>query len=194
MGNAIRAVRNGNVGMGDNVVIIGCGTIGLMMLQTAGIAGAENIIAVSRSDRKMALALELGANYFVDSGKKEKAVAEIYALTKGRGADVVIDAAGFADTYDLAVGCCRKGGKVIALGYNGTSLEFPITNLIFKEIQLIGTTGFAEEGFMALEYLSKGKIKADKIITGRFPLEKTQDAFEAVYSCDEIKVIIKPNE
>ncbi len=194
IGNAIRAVRKGNVSIGDNVVVVGCGTIGLMILQTAGIAGAANIIAVSRSCGKKVLALETGANHFVDLCEKEKAMEEIYALTEGRGADVVIDAAGFAATYDFAVGCCRKGGKVVALGYNGASLEFPITNLIFKEIQLIGSTGFAEESFMALEYLSKGKITVDKIITGRFPLEETQKAFEAVLGCNEIKVIVKPNE
>lgn len=194
VGNAIRVIRRGHVGIGDKVVVLGCGTIGLLILQTAGIAGADKIIAVSRSGIKSALALEAGASHFVDSSNKEKALNEINEYTHGKGADVVIDAAGFTDTYDFAVSCCKKGGRVVALGYNGTQLNFPLTNLIFKEIQLIGSTGFAEESFLALEYLSNGRVKLDKIISKRFPLEKTQNAFEAVNGGNEIKVIIKPDE
>jgi L-iditol 2-dehydrogenase len=192
VGNAIRVTRKGRIEIGANVVVLGCGTIGLLILQTAGIAGAGNVIAVSRSGKKSVLALAAGASHFVDSSNKEKALDEINEYTHGKGADVVIDAAGFDDTYDFAVSCSKKGGRIVALGYNGTHLNFPLTNLIFKEIQLIGSTGFAEESSLALEYLSKGRIRLDKIITNRFPLEKTQNAFEAVYGGDEIKVIIKP--
>ncbi len=193
IGNAIRVIRKGNVQIGDNVVVLGCGTIGLLILQTAGIAGADKVIAVSRSGKKSALAMEQGASHFVDSSNKEKALNEINEYTHGEGADVVIDAAGFTDTYDFAVSCCKKRGRVVALGYDGTRLNFPLTNLIFKEIQLIGSTGFAEESSLALEFLSKGRVKLDKIISNRFPLEKTQNAFEAVNGGNEIKVIIKPD-
>ncbi len=194
VGNAIRVIRKGNVEIGHKVVVIGCGAIGLIILQAAGIAGAGEVIAVSRSNRKSALALEIGASHFVDSSNKEKALESINEYTQGKGADVVIDAAGFDHTYDFAVSCCKKGGKIVALGYDGTHLNFPLTNLVFKEIQLIGSTGFVGESSLALEYLSKGRIRLDKIITNRFPLEKTQNAFEAVYSGDEIKVIIRPCE
>lgn len=192
VGNAIRVVRKGNVGIGDNVVVIGCGTIGLMILQVAKLAGAAKVIAVSRSDMKKELALEMGADYYVNSDDKEKAIEEINAITKGRGSDVVIDAAGFSNTYDFAVSCCKKGGKIVALGYNGTHLNFPLTNLIFKEIQLLGSTGFAEESSMVLDYISNGKIKLGKIITNKFSLDQTQKAFEAAFNGGEIKVIINP--
>lgn len=194
VGNAIRVVRKAKVGIGDNVVVIGCGTIGLTILQTTRLAGASNVIAVSRTNAKRKLALELGANYYVSSDDKEAAIKEINTLTKGKGADAVIDAAGFRDTYELAVSCCKKAGKVVALGYNGTHLEFPITNLIFKEIQLLGSTGFAEESLMVLDYISDGRIKLDKIITNKFTLEQTQNAFEAAFSGNEIKVIINPGK
>jgi L-iditol 2-dehydrogenase len=192
VGNAIRVVRRGKVGIGDNVVVIGCGAIGLMILQTAGIAGAANVIAVNRFKKKKEIALDLGANYYVSSDDEEKALQEINNITKGKGADVVIDAAGFPSTYNFAVNCCKKGGRIVALGYNGTHLEFPLTNLIFKEIQLIGSTGFSEESSMVLDYISNGKIKLGKIITGKFALEDTQKAFEAVNNGNGIKVIINP--
>lgn len=192
VGNAIRVVRKGKIGIGDNVVVIGCGAIGLMILQTSGLAGAAKVIAVSRSESKRKLALEMGADYYISSDDRERAIEDIKALTDGRGADVVIDAAGFCDTYDFAVTCCKKGGKIVALGYNGTHLDFPITNLIFKEIQLIGSTGFAEESPMVLDYISNGKIKLDRIITNKFNLEQVQQAFESVHKGNEIKVIINP--
>lgn len=194
LGNAIRVVRKGNVGIGDNVVVIGCGTIGLMILQIARLAGAAKVVAVSRSKTKEKLALDIGANYYVSLDNKEKALEEINTITNGKGPDVVIDAAGFSNTYDFAVSCCKKGGKIVALGYNGTNLDFPITKLIFKEIQLLGSTGFAEESSMVFDYISNGKIKLDKIITNKFPLEQTQKAFEAVHNGSEIKVIINPGK
>lgn len=194
VGNAIRVVRKANISIGDTVVVIGCGTIGLMILQTARIAGAARVIASSRSDEKKELALEVGADHYVSLDDKEQALKDISILTNGRGADVVIDAAGFSTTYDFAVSCCKKGGKVVALGYNGTHLEFPLTKLIFKEIQLIGSTGFSEESSMVLDYISNGRIRLDKIITNKFSLEQTQNAFEAVHGGHEIKVIINPWE
>lgn len=192
VGNAVRVVRKGNVGMGDNVVVIGCGTIGLMILQTAGIAGAASIIAVSRSAEKRQLALEMGASHFIDSEDEKSALEQINEITHGKGADVVIDAAGFSSTYEFAVSCCKKGGRIVALGYNGTHLNFPVTSLIFKEIQLMGSTGFSEESGMVLDYIAKGKIKLNQIITNRFPLNRTQEAFESVLNGKEIKAIIHP--
>ncbi|RCX08671.1 L-iditol 2-dehydrogenase [Anaerobacterium chartisolvens] len=194
-GNAFRVVRCGGVGVGDTVAVMGCGAIGLIAIQTARIAGAGKVIAVSRSDRKLGIAGEVGADVCINSGDAASAERRIKSLTNGKGADVIIDAAGFADTYALAVKSCKKGGAVVALGYGSTHINFPLTELIFKEIRLIGSTGFAAEGEMVLEYLSKGLIKLDKIITGRFPLEDIKKGFDKLIEPggSEIKVIINPN-
>lgn len=195
IGNAFRVVRCGGVSVGDTVAVMGCGTIGLITLQTARLAGAAKVIAVSRSGYKLGLAREMGADVCINSRVEADAEAQIKELTNGLGADVIIDAAGFPETYGLAVKSCKKRGTIVALGYIGTHISFPLTELIFKEIRCIGSTGFAEESGMALGYLSKGMIKVDKIITDTFPIEDIKKGFDKLTDPKEnaIKVIINPN-
>jgi L-iditol 2-dehydrogenase len=195
IGNAIRVVRNGEVGIGDTVLVIGCGAIGLLVVQTARIAGASTVIAVDRVPFKLELAASLGADACVDSTDQAAAEASIMELTKGQGADVVINAAGFAETYELAVRTCRKRGTIVALGYVGTHISFPITDMIFKEIRCVGSTGFSLENRMVLEYLSKGLIKVDSIITDTLPLGEIKSGFDRLLDPGKrsIKVIINPN-
>lgn len=195
IGNALRVVRRGGVGIGDTVVVIGCGAIGLIIIQTARIAGASRVIAVDRVKHKLDIAKEIGADICIDSTDAAAAEAEIKSLTNGNGADVVINAAGHPETYDLAVKTCKKRGAVVALGYIGTHINFPLTELIFKEIRCIGSTGFAEESMMVPEYLSNGMIKVDKIITDRLPIEDIKKGFDKLLDPkgNAIKVIINPN-
>jgi L-iditol 2-dehydrogenase len=195
IGNAIRVVRNGEVGIGDTVLVIGCGAIGLLVVQTARIAGAATVIAVDRVQFKLDLAAKLGADKCVDSSDPAAAEAAIMKFTKGQGADVVINAAGFAETYELAVRTCRKRGTIVALGYVGTHISFPITDMIFKEIRCVGSTGFSQENTMVLEYLSKDMIKVDDIITDTLPLESIKSGFDRLLEPGSraIKVIINPN-
>ena len=195
VGNALRVVRRGGVSVGDTVVVVGCGAIGLIIVQTARLAGASRVIAIDKVEYKLELAKELGADVCINSSDMMAAEAEIKSLTNGDGADVVINAAGFPVTYELAVKSCKKRGVVVALGYLGTHINFPLTDLIFKEIRLIGSTGFSEESEMVLAYLAKGLIKLDKIMTDKFPLEEIKKGFDKLLDNKEkaIKVIIHPN-
>lgn len=195
VGNAFRVVRRGGVGVGDTVVVIGCGTIGLVTIQTARIAGAAKVIAVDISDYKLGIGQTLGADECINSGTMG-AAERILDLTGGAGADVVIEAAGLQQTYELAVSVCKKKGNIVALGYIGRYTNFPIQDLIFKEISLIGSTGYYEESGMVLDYISKGAVRLDKIITHKLPLKEIKKGFDLLLSPkgNAIKVIIKPNE
>lgn len=195
VGNALRIVRQGNVCEGDTVVVIGCGAIGLVVLQTARIAGASRVIAVDRRDYKLEIAEGIGADDCIRFANTVDADVQIKALTNGRGADVVIDAAGSPATYDLAIRVCKKRGTVAALGYTGTHILFPLTEMIFKEIRCIGSTGFAQESEAALEYLSKGRIRLNDIITDLLPLEDIKKGFDKLHNREGrvVKVIIHPN-
>ncbi len=194
IGNAIRVVRNGGVGIGDSVLVIGCGAIGLIVVQTARIAGASKVIAVDRVGFKLDIAAKLGADDCVDSTDPAAAETAIMALTGGRGVDVVINAAGFAETYELAVRTCKKRGAIVALGYVGTHINFPLTELIFKEIRCLGSTGFSDESVMVLDCLSRGLINVEDIITDTLPLESIGSGFERLLDPEKraIKVIIHP--
>lgn len=108
-------VRRANIQLGDYVVVIGSGIVGLMSMQFAKIAGADGCIVIDTSRKGLELAGQLGANYTIPAPAGE-AAAEVARITDGRMADVVIDATGnplvLADACTLA----RKNGKVLIIG------------------------------------------------------------------------------
>ena len=115
----LRTTQNGarriNIQLGDLVVVIGTGIVGLLTMQFAKIAGAGTLIAVSSNPRTLAVAREHGADMTVCARAKE-AVPEIARLTGGRMADVVIDATGNPEVLGSACVMARKNGKILIIG------------------------------------------------------------------------------
>lgn len=108
-------IRRANIQLGDTVVVIGTGIVGLLTMQFAKIAGAGKIIAVSSNARTLAVAERHGADVTVQA-KAKNAVHEIIKLTGGRGADVVIDATGNPEVLASACVMARKNGKILVIG------------------------------------------------------------------------------
>ena len=102
-------------GHADTVMVIGCGAVGLAAVQGARLAGAAKIIAVDIDDAKLELAQRMGATRGANA-KREDAVAAARAESGGRGADVVIEAAGSAAAFRPTVEAVRPGGEVVWLG------------------------------------------------------------------------------
>jgi len=194
-GNACHVVRRSGLGIGQTAVVIGCGAIGLLIIQAARLSGASRIIAVNRSPERLPKAASLGANPVFSSAGGRDVAADILDATGGQGADVVIDAAGSAGTYELAVRTCRKGGTVVALGYTDPAILFPMTELIFKEIRLVGCTGFADEQPLVMDLLASGQLDPEPILTHHFPLTAVQTAFDTLLDpgSGAVKVILHPN-
>src|SRR5699024_8741058 len=116
LGNAIHLINRGGVKLGDKVVIMGVGTIGLLAVQTAKLAGAVKVIAVDLSDYKLGIAKELGADVCLKSNDPQF-MEKIKEETDGLGPDVVVEAVGIGITYNLSLEMCRKRGTVVALGF-----------------------------------------------------------------------------
>ena len=109
------ALNIARIGRADAVVVIGCGAVGLAAVQGARLAGAAKIIAVDIDAGKLALALRLGATRGVNA-KSDEVAAIAREETKGRGADVLIEAAGSAAAFRASVEAVRPGGEVVWLG------------------------------------------------------------------------------
>ncbi len=109
------AVRKARVAAGSNVVVIGCGAVGLNVLQGAKLVDAGQIIAVDVGKVRLDRARHFGATHAVDASSGD-ALDQIRALTEGRGADYVFEAAGNKNTFRLAVEAVRPGGDVVWLG------------------------------------------------------------------------------
>lgn len=193
LGNAIHLVNRGGVKLGDKVVIIGAGTIGLLAVQTARLAGAVKVIAVDLSDYKLGIAKEMGADLCLKSDDPEF-LDKIKAETGDIGPDVVVEAVGIGATYNLALHMCKKRGTVVALGFTKPELNLAVQQIIYKELTVVGSTGYADECETTLEYLRRGLVDIEKVITHRLPLEKVKEGFDLL--CDKhsgaIKVILNP--
>lgn len=186
--------RRSPVGLGDVVLILGAGPIGLFHLQLALLAGAGTVIVSQRSEPRRRLASEFGAHVAVDPASEDlpEVVAE---YTNGRGADVVIACIGAPRLVNDAFRLARKGGRVnLFAGLAGEGWAEVEANLIhYNELHVTGQTGTRRSDFeTALELIESGRVDTRKMITHRFPLQDTAAAIETVSSGEGIKVAVMP--
>lgn len=188
---AVHIYNRGHMEVGSTVGVIGTGSIGLIAVQVAKAMGVSKLIAVDKSKTRLDLAAGFGADILVNSAEEDP-VARILAETGGRGVDTVAEAAGLSLTYDWAVKSVRKRGTVLALGYVDEHVPIPMRAFIFREISLLGCTGFTFESDSVLELMSRGGIDVKPILTHEFRLEEVQAAFETAAdpATGSIKVMI----
>ena len=190
---ALHAVGRSPVRETDSVVVIGCGMIGLAVIQTARQSGLKRIIAVDVAPEKLALAAQLGANETINSAKKD-AMQEILRLTNGAGADRAFEAVGVAATVDLAVRCVRKGGSVTLVGNVAPKVELPLQVVVTRELSLHGTCGSAGEYQACLDMMVGGRIDPTPLLSAVAPLAEGATWFDRLYRKEPglLKVILKP--
>jgi L-iditol 2-dehydrogenase len=162
-----------------SVVVLGMGSIGMLHVQLAKLAGASLVIAVSSSHWKLDLALKLGANITI-SAKDDDPVKAVISLTHGRGADVVIEAAGVPETIRETHEMVRFGGEIIQYGIGPSSVDGMNMYLqYFKEFTTYGVRAVSHNDFsLAVKLLEDHAVKIEPLITHRFPLERTVEALE----------------
>ena len=178
---SIHALHRAGVGKGQTVLILGAGTIGLLMVQLALQKGAR-VFASDLVDFKLEKAKALGAHQ-VWNGLSPEMMKEIKTQTKGLGADVVIEAAGSSVTIQQAFSAVRKGGTVLLLGLTGhPKEEVPLERVTLDELNLHGTMRYAMGDFPeAIEMIHQKSIDLDSLILKRFSLVETPEVFEETF-------------
>lgn len=167
----IHAVRRGCIDIGDNVVIIGLGLFGLIVLQLAKILGAGKIIAIGGGYR-LQMAGEMGADDKVDRTRCN-AVEQVKELTKGIGADVVFECAGTAEAVQNALGCVRRGGRVVIGGISGKKgIPLNADQICQDEIDVVGSRGGPNALPESIKLLASGRINAKPLVTHSVPLSE----------------------
>ena len=177
------AVRNtANVAVGDSVVVIGLGGVGLSVVAAARSAGASAVIAVDVSEGKKALAEAAGATDFVVSG--ETLSKDIRSRTSGRGADHAFECVGRAATIRAAWRAPRRGGKVTVVGMGSNDDQVQLSALdIFSSARTLRSSVYGsadpdiEIPLLADDVLS-GRLSLDHLITDRITLADVPDAFD----------------
>lgn len=185
-------IAHSQMQLGDDVVIIGAGSIGLCCLMVAKAAGAANLIAVDTSDQAGRLALSLGATHTVNP-LKEDAKQKIYEIIP-RGPDLIVEAAGPIEAVRLMVELRRRGTKWNVFGittHEQFELDGGLTHFLEGRMDAsFGTTTLAM--LKSIRLMETGLVKTERIISHRFPLARLHEAVELMGAGGRTKVIINP--
>jgi S-(hydroxymethyl)glutathione dehydrogenase/alcohol dehydrogenase len=186
------ATRIARLRWGDTALVIGCGAVGLSAVQGCVLAGAGSIIAVDPNPARRQLACAIGATVAVDPAE---AVDRARSLTDGRGADVVIEAAGVPASFRLSVEAVRPGGQVVWLGKVavGDEVAFRWGSLMQEKRITRSSYGGAKpaEDFplLALAYLD-GKLRLDEMISARISLDQVNEGFVALKRGETVRSVV----
>jgi L-iditol 2-dehydrogenase len=178
--------------LGDDVVIIGVGSIGLLCMMVAHAAGAGRVIAIDASDYALANAKLLGATHTINP-TKENAKERVYEIIPG-GPDLVLEAAGNIHAVRLMVDLRRRGTRWNLFGITTPEkfeLEGGLTHFLEGRMDAsFGTTPLAMLKSIRLQ--ESGLVDANKIISHRFPLQRIHEALDVMATPNRNKVMINP--
>jgi 2-desacetyl-2-hydroxyethyl bacteriochlorophyllide A dehydrogenase len=181
LGVAVHAVRISGLRIGQRVLVLGAGTIGLMAVVAARAGGAGEILVTARRPQQKAAAKALGADRVFDDADE----AALYAAAAESPIDVVLESVGgAANTLDVAVRASRPGGTICLLGLYTKPIAFPSIIAIARELTIKGSLVYNRSGSRAdfdvvVDLLQRhGAQLAETIITHRFPLDRIGEALE----------------
>ena len=189
----LHATSLGNVGLGDEVLILGGGCIGLVTLLSAKARGASKIVVVDLYDKRLNMALELGAKAVINA-KKEDVFKRVDELFEGKGVDKVFETAGAIPTIQQTPYFVKKGGTIVLVGMAAESMaEFNFSQAMVKEITIKTVFRYRNLYPTAIAAISSGSIDVKKIVTHRFSFDDSDLAFSTVVhdAQNVIKGIIK---
>jgi S-(hydroxymethyl)glutathione dehydrogenase / alcohol dehydrogenase len=183
---------------GRSVAILGCGHLGLWMLQGARLAGAGQIIAVEPLAHRREMAGRLGATDLVDPADGDP-VEQVRALTGGRGADYVLEAAGLTSAQQQALPAARRAGEVVlpSVGGLGATVTYGQFELALQGRRLLscqnGNVRMRRDLPLFVGMLEDGRLDAEPIITARYALDDINEALAASAEKRDLTGVIVPN-
>ncbi|MEU0112211.1 zinc-dependent alcohol dehydrogenase family protein [Streptomyces bobili] len=184
-------VLNGGVRPADTVVVVGAGPVGLAAVATARLFAPSRIVAVDVVASRLEAARRLGAETVADAREApEQLVAD---LTEGLGADVVIEAVGVPETFELCTRMVRPGGHVANVGVHGKPATLHLEDLWIKNVTI--TTGLVDTHSTPtlLRMAAAGRLPTAQLITHSFPLDSMQEAYDVFANAAEtgaLKVVL----
>lgn len=170
-------VLNGQIQPGDTVAIVGSGPIGLATLLTAQFYSPAEIIMIDIDDNRLQVARQFGASHTINN-REGKAVAEVMALTQGRGVDVAIEALGMPISFDVCQDIVAAGGRIANIGVHGKPVQLNMEKLWAHNITLTTRLVDTVTTPMLLKTVASGKLQPNQLITHHFKLENVMQAYD----------------
>jgi Zn-dependent alcohol dehydrogenase len=180
------ALNTAQISPGDTVAVVGCGGVGLNVIQGAAIAGAGEVIAVDIHPAKLELARAFGATTVVDAGQRDP-VSAVMDLTAQRGADVAFEVIGLQRTIDQTIAMTRRGGQAVLVGV--ANMDATVNVPAFFGVVLAektirgcwyGSSDVRRDVPGIVDFYRRGQLKLDELISQTIALDQVNEAFAAL--------------
>ena len=177
------------------VVVIGTGATGMGAVWLAKYFGAKKVIAIGRTDSKLEIAKQIGADEVINS-KREDAVEALKKLTDGKGADLVIESSGSQAAFLQSLDMVKRDGRLSIISFYERNIDnVPVDKIALSRIQLVGAAGRFGTPAKVAEIMKNNPISIKPIITHRVKFEDTLAVFENMENSqiakDKIKVMVE---
>eukprot|EP00186_Timspurckia_oligopyrenoides_P002466 CAMPEP_0182444932 /NCGR_PEP_ID=MMETSP1172-20130603/3226_1 /TAXON_ID=708627 /ORGANISM="Timspurckia oligopyrenoides, Strain CCMP3278" /LENGTH=363 /DNA_ID=CAMNT_0024640601 /DNA_START=85 /DNA_END=1176 /DNA_ORIENTATION=+ len=196
---ALHALQRAGLKAGNSVLVCGAGPVGLLNMMTAKASGASFVIVTDISEQRLETARKLGADACISVGKLS--AVEVSKLVceelmkhglSGDGVDATVECSGASESVRSAIAATKPAGCVVLLGMGAPEVQIPVLDASVREVDIRGVFRYANTYPLALRLVASGKIDVKPLITHRFELKDSLDAFEVTRTMKDgaIKVII----
>lgn len=179
--------------LGDSIAVVGSGLIGLLLIQILKATEAGPVIAFDTSPERRKAALGFGADHALDPAQPD-AMAQLRALTGGRGVDRAFEAVGATAPVATAIESLRKGGSLVLVGNLSPKIDFPLQAVVTRQLSLYGSCALAGEYPFVLDLMARGKLDARALVSAAAPLSEGAAWFARLYAREPglLKVVLEP--
>ncbi|MGE5290529.1 MAG: zinc-dependent alcohol dehydrogenase [Micromonosporaceae bacterium] len=191
LGVAIHALDLSHMRLGAAAAVVGCGPIGLLLVQLLRVAGARRVVAMDPLPHRREAAAKLGADVTIDPAAADGLANLTDAV--GDGADAAFELAGNDDAVGLAIHAARPGGRVMLGGIPGDdSTRFPASVARRKGLTIAMVRRMNEVYPRAIDLAARGRVDTAAVVSDRFPLSRAAEAFDVAARRRGLKVIVEP--
>ncbi len=166
----IAAIRKAGVGQGSRVLIAGAGPIGIVLTQVARAYGASEIVVTDLDESRRRRALDFGATTVLDPTLED---------LSGLAVDSFVDASGAPRAVAAGIEAVRPAGTIVLVGSGAEAMMLPTQLIQNRELILTGVFRYADTWPTAIALVESGRVDLDRMVTGRFPLERAAEALDS---------------
>lgn len=186
--------RTAQISAGESIAVIGCGAVGLSIVQAAALAGALDVIAIDVNPERLEFAERLGATMTIDS-RDVDVVEAVRAVTAGKGVHAAFEVVGRPELVESALLMTRKGGTAVMVGLMSAEarLSLPFTPFVAERRLMgcdMGSNRFPIDMPRLAQLYLQGRLNLDDLVTNRLPLERINEGFADMRAGRGVRTII----
>lgn len=183
--------RRGRVRAGDQVAVVGCGGVGLNVVQCATVAGGR-VIAIDVNEARLETARRLGAVETINPETVDRLDKHVRRRTGG-GVDVAFEAIGNPATMAMAYGLLRRGGRLCVIGYSHEPVTLSAAKLMYHELEIVGSLGCGGGEYPEIIGLvASGRLQLEPVVSGTLPLEQINDGMDRLRRGEGVRWVVTP--